>query len=223
MKTPKEMREYLKQLERKKEKELNLPSGLITSLRVQEGGDRDDFLMQPDKFHYKPGADGKKPKTTARGLYGTLEGTARDPGYNVKPLADWSPEAQVNFAGAYVAGRAKSAGGLKAGLAGYGEGNKYADSVLSRVNNWEATPLQAAAPREQRVPEQVAAMTVAAGNQGAIPRFGEGLNTRLGELNAMLNTQNQSSIPQDYAKAVVPQSNYENPFWKNFKQLTGIM
>jgi hypothetical protein len=151
-----------------------------------------------------------------------LEGTARDPGYGVKPLSGWSPEEQVDFAGKYVVGRAKSAGGLKAGLAGYGEGNKYADSVLGRVNKWEATPLQAAVPIEQMVPQQMQPMTVASGSQ-PMPRFGQQLDTRLGELSAMLNAQNQAVIPSDYAKAAPVQSNYENPFWKNFKELTGIM
>lgn len=125
-----------------------LPPGTMYSIMQQEiGGQYDRFLADPTAYHYAADKDGRRvaPHTgkvsTAFGPFGILESTAKDPGYGVAPLKDKSLEEQVRFASDYLAGRSKK-DGLKAGLAGYGEGGKYADQVAGRISG-EAT---AAAP-----------------------------------------------------------------------------
>ena len=65
-------------------------------------------------------------------------------GYGVAPLKDKSIGEQIRFATEYLAARVKRAGGVAAGLAGYGEGAKYANQVMSRLGVGPA--VQAAAP-----------------------------------------------------------------------------
>jgi hypothetical protein len=105
---------------------------------------------------------------------------------------------------------------------------KYGKDVLKIINDmnsaWEAgTPVST--PKDKAVQQQVQPMSVATDQpvqtNTPIPRFGEGIDTRIGELNALLQAQNQRVIPQTYAQPV-QESNYENPFWTNFKKLTGL-
>jgi predicted NBD/HSP70 family sugar kinase len=122
-----------------------LPTGTMFSVMQQEsGGQFDRFLADPSTPHYTPDAGGQR-KSSAFGPFGILESTAKDPGFGVTPLRDKSLEEQLRFASDYLAGRVKAGGGdLKTGLAGYGEGNQYADQVLARVN--AKAPAQAPAP-----------------------------------------------------------------------------
>lgn len=120
------------------EKRAGLPAGTMSSIVQQETGGQSRFLDDPTAYHYAPNAQGQRiaghtgKVSTAFGPFGILESTARDPGYGVAPLKDKSLEEQVRFATDYLAARSKSAGSLQAGLAGYGEGGKYADEVLRR-------------------------------------------------------------------------------------------
>jgi len=116
----------------------NLPKGTMASVWQQETGGQSKYLDDPTAYHYAAGADGRRvaPHTgqvsTAFGPFGILESTARDPGYGVKPLASKDLGEQIRFASDYLAARSKSAGGLDKGLAGYGEGAKYAAQVAAR-------------------------------------------------------------------------------------------
>lgn len=219
-----------KQLLEQAEKDRGLPAGLLSSLVQQETGGNQKYITDPTTYHYGLNKEGKRIAghtgkiSTAFGPFGILESTAADPGYGVKPLKDKSLEEQIRFAADYVVGRSKKAG-LKAGLAGYGEGDKYAKSVLGRVAGWKAGENQKPVPKEQQVPQQQYAVNeppIAASRQ-PIERFGVGLDTKLAELGAMLNAQNQAVMPSDYSKPAAAKSDYENPFWKNFKELTGIL
>lgn len=116
-----------------------LPPGTMASVMQQEIGGNDRFIKDPSAYHYEADAKGRRvaPHTgkisTAFGPFGILESTAKDPGYGVAPLKDKSLEEQVRFASDYAAARAKSAGSLAGGLAGYGEGAKYAAQVVNRI------------------------------------------------------------------------------------------
>lgn len=112
-----------------------LPTGTMFSVMQQEsGGQFDRFLTDPSTPHYTPDAGGQR-KSSAFGPFGILESTAKDPGFGVAPLKDKSLEEQLRFASDYLAGRVKASGGdLRKGVAGYGEGDLYADQVLARVN-----------------------------------------------------------------------------------------
>ena len=120
------------------EARLGLPSGLLSSVLQQEIGNRPEFLQDPSKYHYELNSEGKRiakhtgKESTAFGPFGILESTAKDPGYGVKPLQNKSLEEQARFAADYLAARIKNAGSVEAGLAGYGEGIKYANAVLGR-------------------------------------------------------------------------------------------
>jgi hypothetical protein len=220
-----------KQLLEQAEKDRGLPAGLLSSLVQQETGGNQKYITDPTTYHYGLNKEGKRiaghtgKVSTAFGPFGILESTAADPGYGVKPLKDKSLQEQIRFAADYVVGRSKGAGGLKAGLAGYGEGDKYAKSVLGRIDGWKAGENPQAIPKEQQVPQQQYAVNEApiAASRQPIERFGVGLDTKLAELGAMLNAQNQGVIPKDYSKPQEAKSDYENPFWKNFKELTGIL
>ena len=123
------------------EQSLGIPSGVLTSIVQQEvGGRLDEFLKDPAKYHYEPDASGNR-KSTAFGPFGILESTAKDPGYGVKPLQNKSLPEQIRFASEYAAARAKDAGSWEKGLAGYGEGAKYAQAVIGRLNGQQATTL----------------------------------------------------------------------------------
>ena len=123
------------------EQSLGIPSGVLTSIVQQEvGGRLDEFLKDPAKYHYEPDASGNR-KSTAFGPFGILESTAKDPGYGVKPLQNKSLPEQIRFASEYAAARAKDAGSWEKGLAGYGEGAKYAQAVIGRLSGQQATAI----------------------------------------------------------------------------------
>ena len=116
------------------------PAGTMASVLQQEvGGNLDKFLSNPGEYHYAAGKDGRRvaphtgKESTAFGPFGILESTGADPGYGVKPLQSKDLAEQVRFAGEYLAARTKQAGSLVGGLAGYGEGTKYANQVLART------------------------------------------------------------------------------------------
>ena len=136
------------------DKQRGFPPGTMQSLLMQETGGQAKYLNDPTQYHYAANADGKRIAghtgkiSTAHGPFGILESTAKDPGYGVKPMGDKASLAEhIRFAGDYLAARSKSAGGLSAGLAGYGEGEKYAAQVVGRRDaKVPATNLVAAAP-----------------------------------------------------------------------------
>lgn len=142
----------LDQLLASAEKRVNLPAGTMRSILQQEvGGQVGRFLKDPTTYHYEADAKGQRvsPRTgkvsTAFGPFGILESTARDPGWGVQPLKDKSLAEQVRFASEYLAARSKAAGSLQAGLAGYGEGKKYAQQVSDRIGPNGPTRVAAAA------------------------------------------------------------------------------
>ena len=129
------------------DKRYGRPDGTLLSVMQQEiGGQMSKYLSDPTAYHYQPNAQGKRiaPHTgkvsTAFGPFGILESTARDPGYGVKPLQNKSLPEQIRFASDYLQARSRQAGSLKGGLAGYGEGAKYANQVASRVGGQQAKP-----------------------------------------------------------------------------------
>jgi len=130
------------------DKRKGFPMGTMQSLMTQEvGGQMDKYLKDPTAYHYAPNAKGKRiaghtgKVSTAFGPFGLLESTAKDPGYGVKPLADKSFTEQLRFASDYLGGRSKSAGSLEGGLAGYGEGAKYATQVARRTGPANVPPV----------------------------------------------------------------------------------
>lgn len=141
-------------LEAAAEAKYGLPAGVMSSIRKQETGNNSAYIEDPTKYHYPLNSEGKRiaghtgKTSTAFGPYGILESTAAQPGYGVTPLASKDLDAQVEFAASYLAGRSKSAGSLKGGLAGYGEGSSYADKILNRIggNNTMATTPTASVP-----------------------------------------------------------------------------
>lgn len=127
------MATQIAQLESQMEKKYGLPEGVLGSIRQQETGGSQAYLDDPTKPHYPTGYTKNGTKSSAFGPYGILESTAKDPGYGTTPLSDKSLEKQVEFAAQYLTGRAKKAGSIEAGLAGYGEGSKYSASVIKRI------------------------------------------------------------------------------------------
>lgn len=121
------------------DKRNGLPAGMMASIMQQEiGGNYDRFLADPTAYHYPLNAQGQRVAptgkvSTAFGPFGIVESTAAQPGYGVAPLKDKSLEEQIRFASDYLAARTKSAGGLRGGLANYGQGPSYADAVLGRI------------------------------------------------------------------------------------------
>ena len=112
----------------------------MAALMQQEvGGQMAKFLADPAAYHYALNAEGKRiaghtgKVSTAFGPFGILESTGAQPGYGVKPLADKSIGEQIRFAADYLAARSKRGGSLLAGLAGYGEGARYAQQVQARL------------------------------------------------------------------------------------------
>lgn len=136
------------------DKQRGFPPGTMQSLLMQETGGQAKYIADPTTYHYAANAEGKRIAghtgkiSTAYGPFGILESTAKDPGYGVKPMGDKADLAEhIRFAGDYLAARSKSGGGLSAGLAGYGEGEKYAAQVVGRRDGRvPATNLVAAAP-----------------------------------------------------------------------------
>jgi len=115
------------------------PAGTMASVMKQESGGNSKFITNPEAYHYEAGPDGRRiaghtgKVSSAFGPFGILESTAKDPGYGVKPLQSKDLDEQVRFAADYLAARSKASGGLASGLAGYGEGEKYAQQVVSRL------------------------------------------------------------------------------------------
>lgn len=151
------------------DKARGFPAGTMASIMSQEIGGRPDILAKPDTYHYAAGPDGRRVAkhtgkvSTAFGPFGILESTAKDPGYGVTPLKDKSIEEQVRFASEYLDARAKSAGSLQAGIAGYGEGAKYSNQVARRIQGKTSNMVVsddvvavAPAPVAQAAPVQVA-------------------------------------------------------------------
>lgn len=124
-----------------------LPKGLMSAILKQEIGGSTKYLDDPAKYHYEKNADGKRiaghtgKVSTAFGPFGILDSTAANPGYGLAPLVDKSLPEQIKFASKYVAARSKSAGGLKAGLAGYGEGEAYSIAVLEKLEGFKSGKL----------------------------------------------------------------------------------
>lgn len=145
---------------RSAEKAYGLPAGTLGSIMKQEIGNDTSYLSDPAKYHYKLDASGRRiaPHTgkisTAFGPFGILESTAADPGYGVAPLKDKGIDEQIRFAAEYAAARAKAAGSLKGGLAGYGEGDAYSKSVMSRIGT--QMPSDAAAAKRAADQQQIA-------------------------------------------------------------------
>lgn len=121
------------------EKKNGLPAGVLKSVMAQETGGKQEYLNDPAKYHYGLNANGQRiaPHTgqvsTAFGPFGILESTGSRPGYGVAPLKDKSLDEQIRFSSEYLAARSKSAGSIEGGLAGYGEGASYSNSVMSRM------------------------------------------------------------------------------------------
>ena len=130
----------LDELEKAAELVNNLPAGTLAAIRRQETGGQSKYIEDPTTYHYEKNAEGRRiaghtgKVSTAFGPYGILESTARDPGYGVTPLGSKGLADQVNFAASYLSKRSERAGSLEAGLAGYGEGAKYSNQVMARMN-----------------------------------------------------------------------------------------
>lgn len=122
------------------EDRLGLPRGIGRAVHMQETGGRQEYLDNPEKYHYDLDESGRRidPHTgrvsTAFGPFGILESTARDPGFGVTPLRNKSLEEQVRFFMEYLAARIRQAGSVEAGLAGYGEGDTYSRQVMGRIS-----------------------------------------------------------------------------------------
>lgn len=133
------------------DKRNGFPVGTMASVMRQEIGGNTKYIQDPTAYHYPVGPDGRRVAkhtgkiSTAFGPFGILESTAADPGYGVRPLQDKSLAEQVRFASDYLAARAKQAGSLEKGLAGYGEGKKYSQQVLGRLGT-PSVPPQAPIP-----------------------------------------------------------------------------
>lgn len=154
------------------DKRKGFPPGTMFSIMKQETGGSDKYLADPTAYHYAANANGKRiaghtgKVSTAFGPFGILESTGADPGYGVAPLKDKSLQEQIRFASDYLDGRSKSAGSLNAGIAGYGEGTKYANQVVNRRDR-TPLPVAVAAVAPPVVAQEIAA--VAAQPQAAAP------------------------------------------------------
>lgn len=145
------MADMIQTLEAAAEQKYGLPAGVLSSIRQQETGGQQAYLDDPTKAHYPTGYTKDGVKSSAFGPYGILESTAKQPGYGTAPLADKSLSAQVDFAASYLTGRANKAGSLEAGLAGYGEGSKYATQVLNRLGGSTMATTPAPAPATSNI------------------------------------------------------------------------
>lgn len=166
------------------EKANGLPPGLLSSIMQQETGGRKAFLDDPSKYHYERDASGKR-KSSAFGPFGILDSTAKDPGYGVKPLVDKSIDEQIRFAAQYSAARIRSSGDLAKGLAGYGEGSKYADQVMARLPGGVMTGIPMAGANGNN--QQLASMSI-------------------GEVNVYTQATDANGIARDINGALVRQA-----------------
>lgn len=150
------------------DKQRGFPVGTMASVMQQETGGNNKYLADPSTYHYGLNGQGQRiaghtgKVSTAFGPFGILESTGRDPGYGVQPLQNKSIEEQVRFASDYLDARSKSAGSLQAGLAGYGEGEKYSRQVTRRRDGGVAPVVSVLAQPDtaiqQAPPELVAAV-----------------------------------------------------------------
>lgn len=163
------------------EKANGLPAGLLSSIVKQETGGRQAFIDDPAKYHYEKDASGKR-KSSAFGPFGILESTARDPGYGVAPLKDKSLQEQTRFAAQYAAARIRQAGSLHGGLAGYGEGDKYASQVIGRL-------------------PMTGISTAGAGRGNVNPS-----TVSIGEVNVYTQATDVNGIARDFQAAIVRQA-----------------
>lgn len=131
----------------KAEQDNGLPAGAMSAILAQETGGNTKYLDDPTAYHYGLNKEGKRVAghtgkvSTAFGPFGILESTGAKPGYGVEPLKDKSLPEQVRFAAQYLGARAKHAGSFEAGLAGYGEGSKYAESVMGKIGKQGDVPV----------------------------------------------------------------------------------
>jgi hypothetical protein len=155
------------------DKRSGLPAGTMLAVFGQEaGGQGMRFINNPAEYHYPLNAQGKRwaahsnVESSAFGPFGILESTGAKPGYGVAPLKDKSLEEQVRFASDYLAARVKAAGSFEAGLAGYGEGPKYARGVMARMGQrptvTKAAPMPVAVAPPQEAPVSANAQANAA-------------------------------------------------------------
>lgn len=166
------------------EKAAGLPPGLMSSIMKQETGGGKAYLDDPSKYHYEKDAEGKR-KSSAFGPFGILESTGKKPGYGVDPLKDKSLDEQIRFASQYAAARIKSSGSVAGGLAGYGEGSKYADQVTSRLPGGVMSGLPAAG----------------AGRQNS-----QGQSISIGEVKVYTQATDADGIARDMNSAIVRQA-----------------
>ena len=142
------------------ERRAGLPPGVLQAVFQQETSGNTAYINDPAKYHYGLDANGRRiaPHTgkisTAFGPFGILESTAKNPGYGVSPLKDKSLDEQIRFTSEYLAARTKSAGSLSAGLAGYGEGFAYSNSVMRKMRNINSTPMPDDAVAARRIGDQ---------------------------------------------------------------------
>lgn len=151
------------------DKQRGFPPGTMQSLLMQETGGQAKYLNDPTTYHYAANAEGKRIAghtgkiSTAQGPFGILESTGKKPGYGVKPMGDRTDLAEhIRFAADYLAARSKSGGSLSAGLAGYGEGAKYATQVARRRDGQPAVVPAAIEPVVQMAQAPVVEQPVAA-------------------------------------------------------------
>jgi len=118
------------------DKRNGLRKGTLRAIGDQESG----FRYDPGVPHYPTGFTVDGVQSSAQGPWGILGSTGDRPGFGVSPLSvlDSDTPAQkftknAEFAGAYAKAR---------GIAAYGEGNKYAEQVNSRIDKgWGTTPV----------------------------------------------------------------------------------
>ncbi len=158
------------------DKQRGFPPGTMQSLLMQETGGQAKYLDDPTAYHYPLNADGKRiaPQSgkisTAHGPFGILDSTAKDPGYGVKPLGDNANLGEhIRFSADYLDARAKSAGSLPAGLAGYGEGEKYANQIARRRDGLPAVAPAAVAAVDPAVQVAQAPVVIAPAAPDAAP------------------------------------------------------
>jgi len=166
------------------DKAAGLPPGTMASIMKQEVGDGKAYLDDPSKYHYEKDAEGKR-KSSAFGPFGILESTGKKPGYGVDPLKDKSLDEQIRFASQYAAARIKASGSVAGGLAGYGEGSKYADQVTSRLPGGVMSGLPAAG----------------AGRQNS-----QGQSISIGEVKVYTQATDADGIARDMNSAIVRQA-----------------
>lgn len=192
---------------RREEARTGLPPGTLSSIRTQETGDNPDYMNDPAKYHYGLNADGKRIAghtgrvSTAFGPFGILESTGANPGYGVSPLANKSFAEQARFAADYLAARASRAGGLEAGLAGYGEGAGYARQVMSRIPDQSGGGMNPVEWIRSLTPNTTAAIAAQGGNSSQTD-----INVNVGGVTVNTSASTLPEITSDALGAAVAKS-----------------